>query len=131
MDKKQLNEVLKAAGVILISQNIDLYKTKAIKGVKGIKGGNVGPLTATNAYMDVNKAVEEKIHKALFPLCSDYDKKDGITMYGIETSETSKRVITFTWQTFPTWAGNTHDPEYQTFWFVSAIQDVKVIRIKA
>jgi len=104
------------------------YKNWEGKSFKGIKGGSRGPMTCTSAHLNHNREVVDKVEEAFKyqELTGYYRSGDNLNI-SIQINEKQKRVLEFTWDTFPSNAPSRDlDDSYETYWFVPIIKDVKI-----
>jgi len=101
MKKAEINKVLKELGYgfVKVSTGNDFDNGKCFTGwdgkrVKGIPGGSHGPMTATNAYQERNKAVIDKVTSSL--RCAGMVERDGVL-----ESQDGKIKLTLTVSEFP------------------------------
>lgn len=85
---------------------------------KGFRGGSHGPMTSTNAHLEHNREIEQKVIKALAPLAEDYTVQNGAYIFKFNDGKKGF-TMKFTWMEFPTYTRNVDlDPGYRTWWFV-------------
>ena len=94
------------------------YKTWEGITPKGFRGGSHGPMTSTNAHLEHNRAMEQKVIKALSPLAEDYRVDNGRYIFKFNDGKKGFSMV-FSWMEFPTYTRNVDlDPGYMTWWFV-------------
>jgi hypothetical protein len=131
MDKNQINDILRNIGLQNVTVHGIGYNSRGTdekvykvndKMVKGIRGGSIGPMTMTTAYLDHNKNVVTAISR-------EFDTHI-VTANGIicrvKISDKVTRQLTFNWQLFPTnSAAKDLDPGYKTYWLTLNAEDIK------
>lgn len=128
-----INKVLKEAGLGFVTMSTGSYsrpKTHSSKS-KGIRGGSVGPMTATSAWRGHNEKAEREFY---YKLLKAFEKNDdvkfsvpdgnGFKMYVENPVKGIQTVYSFGWQTFPSnVASMGYDSGYQTYWLTYYIND--------
>lgn len=117
--RTQVNTALKSIGIGFIKATVDSYTSKKISSNKGIRGGSIGPMTASMAYHDHNKEAADSIVSVL-------TKEAGLSLVSqthstielIDKSVDKKPLrVTFNLHLYPTHAHNRYDGAYQTYWW--------------
>jgi len=141
--KTVVNDALKAIGLKYISISLGHYKWKAIEPrTKGLSGGSIGPMTVTNAHLDVCRETEHQVFDVIQKLPSDIrwsyvrnpayhgnGKLEDLT-FMITTGKNTVRVIKFRWELHQTYSySQGYDNAYQTYWFAMHVEDKKVTDI--
>ena len=115
--KQDLNKALKAIGLQAPKSRINSFKDVSHRGFKGIRGGSIGPMTATDAYRKHNRDVEQKAIDLLRTMPGI--GTIGVSDEGIRFSLNDGKKIhnyRFIWTLFQTYAHNEYDPSYRTYW---------------
>jgi hypothetical protein len=120
--KSQINAALKTIGYgfVRVSSKGEsrVYRDHDNRMVKGIRGGSIGPMTCTNAHLDHNKEVIQKVFNVLTDIGVMFDHTDssGMTMYYMRGK---KRVtLRISAQLFPMYKDNIYSPEYKNYYIL-------------
>jgi len=116
MTKREINNALKEIGFGFIKMRVNMYQDKTHPSkMKGLRGGSIGPMTMTDAYMKHNNdAIDETrnklesiggtVEQGSYDLSVSFPNGKGKIMYN------------FYLTLYPTYAGNEYDRGYQTYW---------------
>jgi hypothetical protein len=116
MTKREINNALKEIGFGFIKMRVNMYQDKTHpRKMKGLRGGSIGPMTMTDAYMKHNNdAIDETrnklesiggvVEQGSYDLSVSFPNGKGKIMYN------------FYLTLYPTYAGNEYDRGYQTYW---------------
>lgn len=122
MTKSELNKALKTIYLGFIKAIDDPYAftTKKISNQKGVHAGQIGPMSATVDYNDVNNNVKKEIIKK----CSELGMKlteDDDDRFVMEATNDGKKPLKalFVLTLFPAYTGSANlDPNYKDYWWV-------------
>ena len=131
MNLKEINAKLKELGLgyVKISKGEGgrdevVYKNYESKRYKGLKGGSIGPMTMSTAYLNHNNKVTNILKDTFSYDCGMED--DGSTLTLTFDLDTKLRSFLFTWQLFPSYHPSTDlDDGYQTYWLTMTTKDIK------
>jgi len=116
--KKDLNIALKAIGLQAPKSRLNMYKEVSHRAWKGIRGGSIGPMTSTNAHMEHNRKVEQKVIDILRSIPGvEYPSNQDAMNFSLNDGKKVHKYY-FSWHTFRTYAHNEYDPSYQTYWLI-------------
>lgn len=110
------------------------YSEKSIfsRPVKALKGGSVGPMTASSAWAEVCIGEQNKVRKLFSELDVNASIEEnplfsGLINFEIKVPLNAKkqRVIKFDWQKLAAY-GSHRDPEYKNWWFIYSFVDEKI-----
>ena len=125
MSKPEINKVLKGLGFGLIKMKINMYQSKTYPSKQqGIRGGSVGPMTATSAHLNHNREALNKVKDKLESIGGRVEE----TRADLTVAFPSKKgelVYNFLWSLYPTYAGNDYDPSYKTYWLTYTVAERK------
>ena len=113
----EFKQALKKIGLKTVTSELNRHKAVAHRGYIGIRGGSVGPMTATSAWQEHNRQAEEKVTRLLRELGIPYQYSDGIITVTLNTGK-KPAVYKFLWNTFRTYAHNDYDTSYLTYWLI-------------
>ena len=116
MTKREINNALKEIGFGFIKMRVNMYQDKTHpRKMKGLRGGSIGPMTMTDAYMKHNNDAIDETRNKLESIGGTVEQGS----YDLSVSfPTSKGKITYNFYLtlYPTYAGNEYDRGYQTYW---------------
>jgi hypothetical protein len=123
MSKSEINKVLKGLDFGLVKMNINMYKSKTHPSKQqGIRGGSIGPMTATDAHLNHNREALGKVKDKLESIGGRVEE----THADLTVTFPSKKgelVYNFSWGLYPTYAGNDYDRSYQTYWLTYTVTE--------
>ena len=138
ISKAEINAILKNLGLgyVKASQGEFDYRDVVLEPrMKGLRGGSIGPLTVTDAYMNVNERTQDKVRDA-FKVIPGVSMRhvagwpESHRIHGLEIeipiSEKVVRVLKFNWERVNTYVGRRYDPEYRTYWYIMTTEDRKI-----
>jgi hypothetical protein len=128
ISKSDINKALKDLGFGLVKMGVDSYREKTHPSKQqGLRGGSIGPMTATTAYRGHNNEALDRVKRKLV---YELGGKEIDTYADLSVAFPSKKgelVYTFIWQLFPTYAGNDYDRGYQSYWLTYRTEEREVI----
>jgi hypothetical protein len=138
-DKKEIAELLKKLGLGNVKmhgvgynsfgEDTKVYKSPIGKMVKAIKGGSIGPMTVTDAHMDLNEKVVNELTSVFLDLgiCERIKSDKWSLEASFQISASKKMTLYFHWDLFPTYTREKNlDPGYKTYWFVLTKKESKL-----
>jgi hypothetical protein len=137
--KSQIKDALKNAGLGYIKISDGSYNGKTAEPrTLALRGGEIGPLTATRAYVEHCVKVEEKVLATFERLLAHGEWShtpeasyimNGATNYTfiVKTGKSTVRVYKFRWESHSTYTRSQGlDPSYKTFWYEMQVEDKKL-----
>ena len=127
MTQSEVNKLLKEAGLGFVKINTSSYPINRSKkytnwegkSFKGFRGGSIGPMTVTNAHLNHNKEVVQRINELTRDYSCQLAETDNGVIIKFQAGSGKDIVKEFKWNTFPTNSASMgFDPAYQTYWLV-------------
>jgi hypothetical protein len=124
MTKTEINKVLKNIGFGFVKMQVNTYQDKTHPSkTKGLRGGSIGPMTATDAYMNHNQSAINETKTALTNIGGKVESSYNDLSISFP-SKKGKLVYNFNLNLFKTYAGFDLDPSYKTYWLTVNSEEI-------
>ena len=134
ISKGDIANALKAAGFENVSMIVNSFKSASYKPLtKGLRGGSIGPMTATDAYRNRNREVVERLEKSLWNFTGSKAREREYETYDLVWRFPAGKkdlIYKFMWSLYPSNSGRDLDPGYQTYWLTYVVDEVVPVEEK-
>lgn len=128
ISKSDINKALKDLGFGFVKMEKDSYHEVTHRSKQqGLRGGSIGPMTATTAYRGHNDDALRRVKDALVYKLGGKPIESYADLTVAFPSKKGELVYKFIWQLFPTYAHNHYDAGYQNYWLTYSTEEREVI----